>query len=132
MPTVLFYLILIFRSAFNITIKGTPTSPKTAIHIFATPKRASIIIKVFTIIAKAILNLTLDMIVFAHFIPFTTMSIVVPSITASAVSTDISAPVPPTAIPISATESTGASLIPSPTNAVMPSWFSCLIFLRIS
>ena len=97
----------------------TPVSANTAIHIFANPNRPIII----TMILIASANTT-----FCHEILFVILAMPTASgmayisefmNTTSAASIAASAPLP-IAAPTSAPASTGASLIPSPTNITAP------------
>ena len=95
----------------------TPTSAKIAIHIFAIPSAPRIRQTALIPSAKYIFSYTIRIhfleILIAFAIFFGSSSIR----TTSAASIAASDPSAPMAIPISALDNTGASLIPSPTNA---------------
>ena len=98
----------------------TPTSPKMAAHILAAPTATSSRHKALTIRAKAMFSYTMRMhlremrMALAIFRGSSSIS------TTSAASMAASEPMAPMAMPISARDSTGASLTPSPTKASLP------------
>ena len=95
----------------------TPTSANIASHIFAIPsapntKQMNLTANAKTIFCFTILNVLVEIFIAREI--FNGSSSIK---TTSAASMAASLPRPPIAIPISARESTGASLIPSPTKA---------------
>lgn len=115
-----FYSVRIALVAFSTARISTPTSPKTASHMSAIPNAARIRIRTFTPIANAMFSLTIFMVLLAMPIAFGTPSGSSSMSTTSAASIAASLPIAPIAIPISARMRTGASLIPSPTKATLP------------
>ena len=111
--------------AFRTARTVTPTSAKTAIHIVAMPRTARTRTRSFMNMAKKVFSLARRRVLRAILTPTTIFDGLSSISTTSAASIAASDPRPPIAIPRSALASTGASLIPSPTNArVFPAGFS--------
>ena len=102
----------------------TPTSPAIAIHIFAIPRTPKIITSALTAKQNTMFSFTILSVFLAIRIVFGIFSISSSMITISAASIAASDPILPIATPISALTSTGASLIPSPTNTSFSFWLS--------
>ena len=96
----------------------TPTSAITACHIVVIPAIPSNIAVTFINIAKVIFVITILLVFFFFFYAVVSFDISSVIITTSDASMAESDPMLPILIPISALIITGASLIPSPTNAI--------------
>ena len=99
---------------------STPTSPNTASHIFAIPSAPSTRITALTPSAKMIFSQTILIVFLAIFMLSAIFDGLSSIRTISADSIAASEPMAPIAIPQSALISTGASFMPSPTNASLP------------
>ena len=116
------------RMAFNTASTITPTSAKIASHILTMPTMPNIRQMPFTPNAMTIFSLTMrrhfrDMrIALPIFVVSSSMS------TTSAAYMATSLPIAPIAMPTSARDNTGASLMPSPTKAVL-SVFVCELMI---
>ncbi len=99
---------------------ATPTSAKTAIHMFAMPKAASTSTANLVPRAKMMFCHTMRMVRRATSMAFAMSSGLSFMSTMSAASMAASDPMAPMAMPMSARVSTGASLMPSPTKASLP------------
>ena len=105
--------------ALRIASTVTPTSAKTASHMFATPKAPSNNIMNFTPMAKKMFCMTIFNVLRATDIPSATaMRLSFINMTSEA-SIAASLPANPMAMPTSASFNTGASLIPSPIKAIV-------------
>ena len=96
---------------------ATPTSPKTASHMLATPRAARTRMTSFTARANTMFCHTMPMVFLARRMARAMLEGLSSMRTTSAASMAASEPMAPMAMPTSARVSTGASLMPSPTKA---------------
>ena len=125
-PAVFAYSMLLFqivrlmvssRIEFRMQRTATPTSPKTAIHMFVRPKAVSTRMRIFTKRAKTMFWVEMATVRRAMRMTIGMRARSSSMMTMSAASIAASEPIEPIAMPTSARASTGASLMPSPMKA---------------
>lgn len=120
-----------FRMALRIASTATPTSANTAIHMVAIPNALRRSTRILIPKAKTIFCITIFLVFFAMRRPTEIFRKSSSISTTSAASMAASEPIAPMAMPTSAPANTGASLMPSPTKAVLAPSSIWGIFSRI-